>query len=743
MSPPLAPAKSQHVCTVVWWLVCVLVVGLFAGMAEQGVTELTGRTAAGNHYNLLVRGFQHGQLSLDKAAPPQLATLADPYDPVANERYRMGYELHDMTYYKGRLYLYFGVAPALLLFWPWAALTGHYLFHHHAVAIFCALGFLAGAALLRAVWRRYFSEVSVAVMAAGVLALGLATGVPILLQRAEFWEVAVSCGWALGILALGAIWRAVIDPGRRVWWVAAASLALGFAVGARPFLLLGAPILLVPAVIEWNEVSATDRRRLPWEAVAAAVLPIALCGLGLMIYNELRFDSPFEFGQRYQLAGDRQDNIQHFSLRFLWFNFCVYFLEPVRWTWESPFVSDIATPAVPAGHADIEDPFGILSNIPIVWFALAAPLAWWGRAKEDRARLRGFLVAVAIMFGVCAGVLSLFYGTCSRYEVEFLPTLVFLAAVGILSVERVLASRPRWRVTARVVWVVLLVFSVGFNLLEGIDHYAVQRCRLGNRLDAAGRYSDAISQYRATLRVKPSYVEGHSSYGNVLRQVGRMPEAIAECRKALQLDPNYARAHNNLANALLDSGKVEEAIEHYHEALRLRPKDPKMHFNLGNAWFKTGRDADAIQEYETALRLSPDDEEAHFNLGNVFLKDRRNEEAIVQYAAAVQLKPDYAEARNNLGNVLLEVGRTAQAITQLEAAVRSRPGYAPAYNSLGAALFRVGRFREALAEFAAALRINPDFVEARQNLGNVLAQFPMESEQPAELQPEQNSLHRR
>jgi Flp pilus assembly protein TadD len=62
---------------------------------------------------------------------------------------------------------------------------------------------------------------------------------------------------------------------------------------------------------------------------------------------------------------------------------------------------------------------------------------------------------------------------------------------------------------------------------------------------------------------------------------------------------------------------------------------------------------------------------------------------------------------------------------------------------LGAALFRVGRFREALAEFAAALRINPDFVEARQNLGNVLAQFPMESEQPAELQPEQNSLHRR
>ena len=716
--------KSPQIRTVVFGLVCAGVLGLFAWMASESATELAGWTAADSHYNLLVRGFQRGQLSLDKMAPPQLATLPDPYDPVANERYRTGYGLHDMTYYKGRLYLYFGVAPALLLFWPWAALTGHYLFHHHAVAIFCAVGFLAGAALLRAVWRRYFPEVSAAVMAAGILALGLATGVPILLQRAEFWEVAVSCGWALGMVALGAIWRAVIEPAHRVWWVAAASLALGFAVGARPFLLLGAPILLVPAVIAWNETAATGRRRLPWAAVAAAVLPLALCGLGLMVYNELRFNSPFEFGQRYQLAGDRQDNIQHFSLRFLWFNFCVYFLEPVRLTRAFPFVSDIATPAVPVGHADVEDPFGILTNIPIVWFALAAPLAWWGRAKEDRARLRGFLAAVAILFGVCAGVLGLFYGTCSRYEAEFLPTLVFLAAVGVLAVERVLASRPRWRVTARAVWVLLLVFSIGFNVLEGFEHYVVEHCRLGNHLDVAGRFSDAIPQYQAALRVNQGYVEAHSSYGNVLRQVGRLPEAIAECRVALQLDPNYARAHNNLANALLDTGKVGEAIEHYHEALRLRPGDAKMHFNLGNAWLATGREAEAIQEYQTALRLNPDDEEAHYNLGNVFLKDGRNEEAIAQYTIAVQIKPEYVEARNNLGSALLDAGRTEQAIAQLEAAVRSRPNYAPAYNNLGAAFVRAGRPREAIAEFAAALRIKPDFVEARQNLEQTLARLP-------------------
>lgn len=704
--------------------VCACVVGLFAWMAAQSVTELTGWSAADNHYNLLVRGFQHGKLSLDREAPPQLATLADPYDPVANKRYRTGLGLHDMTYYKGRMYLYFGVAPALLLFWPWAAVTGHYMFHHHAVAIFSAVAFLAGAAMLRALWRRYFPEVGVAVVAAGVLALGLATGVPILLQRAEFWEVAVSCGNALGMLALAALWRAVNDPERRAWWVAGASLALGFAVGARPFLLLGAPVLLVPAGIAWCQAAPAEKRRLPWAALAAAVVPVSLCVLGLMLYNDLRFDSPFEFGQRYQLAGDRQDTIQHFSPRFLWFNFCVYYLEPVRWTWEFPYAGEITTPKVPLGHADIEDPFGILTNIPVVWFALAAPLALWKRAAEERVRLRGFLAAVAVFFGIVAVVLGLFYGTCSRYEAEFLPPLVFLAIMGIFALERALAARPRWRGPVRAAWVLLLVFSVGFNLLEGFSHYAEQRCRLGNQLDAVGRFPEALRQYQAALAVRPNYVEAHSSYGNILRQVGRLPDAIKECRTALRLDPNYARAHNNLANALLDTGHVDEAIEHYHEALHFMPDDPRMHYNLGNAWLKAGRKEDAIHEYRVALHLNPDEEEAHFNLANVLLADRRIDEAIAHYTIAVQINPDFAEARNNLGNALLDAGRTAQAIVQLEAAVLIRPNYAPARNSLGAAYYHVGRTREAIAEFAAALRINPDFAEARRNLEKTIANLP-------------------
>ncbi len=301
--------------------VCLLVVGVYAYTAPLGKLESLISNPADTYYNLLVQGFRDGHLSLKKDVPAGLTQLSDPYDPDANRRYRdLPYGLRDMSYYKGRLYIYFGVTPVLLLFWPYVVLTGHYLFDRQAVTIFCAVGVLASVGLLRALWRRYFSGVSVWVVAACALALGLATGVPTILPRSYVHEVSTSCGYMLTMLALGGIWCALHAPERRGWWLAAASVAYGLAVGARPSLLFGAVILLVPVVQAWRE------RRPIGAALMAATIPITLIGLGLMLYNELRFDNPFEFGVRYQLAGKRQVTMQFFSLRYLWFNFRVYFL---------------------------------------------------------------------------------------------------------------------------------------------------------------------------------------------------------------------------------------------------------------------------------------------------------------------------------------------------------------------------------------------------------------------------------
>ncbi|MGD1019439.1 MAG: hypothetical protein ABSA12_08980, partial [Verrucomicrobiia bacterium] len=96
--------------------VCALVIGVYACVARSAAWESLSPNAADSYYNLLVQGFRAGQLNLKKVVPPGFIQLADPYDSAANARFRTGPDhLHDLSYYKGKLYLYFGVTPALIL----------------------------------------------------------------------------------------------------------------------------------------------------------------------------------------------------------------------------------------------------------------------------------------------------------------------------------------------------------------------------------------------------------------------------------------------------------------------------------------------------------------------------------------------------------------------------------------------------------------------------------------------------
>jgi tetratricopeptide (TPR) repeat protein len=627
--------------------VCALVIGMYACMAQSGVLELMSPNAADTSYNLLVQGFRAGQLSLKKEAPPKLAELADPYDPAANG---LPSWLFDLSYYKGRLYLYFGVTPVLILFWPFAVLTGHYLLQRQAVAIFCGLGFLASVGLLRALWRRYFAEVSLGVVVACVLALGLATGVPVLLARSAVWEVPISCGYMLTMLALGAIWCAMHEPERRSGWLVTASAAYGLAVGARPSLLLGSIILLVPVAQAWRE-----RRRIEGLLIAA-IVPMVLIGLGLMLYNELRFDNPFEFGLHYQLSDERRIARPFFSLHHLWFNFRVYFLEPTRWRARFPFVQGIVVPPAPPDHGNVEHPFGVLTNIPLVWLALAAPLAWRDRSDQAGGVLRWFVTAVALLFGIEALTLGFYYCTASRFEVEFLPALLLLAVVGILGLERALAPTPRsgladqplWRRAARCSWSFLLVFSMAFNLLASVGYYAEVQTDVGTVLLQTGKVSEAVGHYQQALRINPAYAGAHEGLGIALVQLGKLPEAIQHYEQALRSSPDYIEVHVNLGNALVRMGKVQQAVEQYEQALRINPDYAEAHSNLGAIYQRMGKLPEAVAQYELALRSKPDSVEAHFNLGLALEKLGRTTEAIQHYQQALKLRWDFAPARNAL-----------------------------------------------------------------------------------------------
>jgi Flp pilus assembly protein TadD len=625
--------------------VCALVIGTYAYGARLGGLEWSMLNPANQGYNLLVQGFRAGQLSLKKEVPPGFANLADPYDAEANRYYRgLPYQMIDLSYYRSKLYIYFGVTPALLAFWPFLAVTGGYPFERQVVTVFCGIGFLASIGLLQALWRRYFAEVSLGVVAACAVALGLATGMPALLPLSNIYEVAISCGYMLTMLALGAIWCAMHEAAsrKRLGLLAVASLAYGLAVGARPTLLFGSLVLMVPVVQAWRE------RRPIGGMLAAAVGPITLVGLGLMLYNFLRFDDPLEFGLRYQLSAKRLITQQFFSPHYFWLNFRLYFLEPARWSARFPFVHEVSAPSIPAGYNGASDPFGVLTNIPLVWLALATPLAWWDRSVRARSVLRGFVIAVTLLCGICAVTVGFYCSAAFRFEAEFLPALTLLAVIGILGLERTLAYRPMRRRAARWGWGLLLGLSVTFNLLVSAEIWGYAGCALGTMLAAEGRVPEGIRVLQKALRIKPELADGQEELGNALLLAGRAEEAIQPLRQALQLNPGYAEAHNDLGLALVQLGRLREAIGHWEQALQNMPDDAEAHNNLGNALLRVGKVQEAIGHYEQALRIRTDYADAHYNLGGALEKVGKVPEAIQHYEQALRLKPDFVQARNAL-----------------------------------------------------------------------------------------------
>ncbi|MGD1083141.1 MAG: tetratricopeptide repeat protein [Verrucomicrobiota bacterium] len=700
--------------------VCAAVIGVYAWSAHPGFVESLGSGAEDHYYNLLVRGFREGQLNVKLEAPPGLARTGGTTDGRI-ERNRSGDpgldtdRLVDLSYYKGKLYLFFGATPALVLFWPYAAVTGHYLAHKDAVVIFFSVGFLAGAGLLCAVWRRCFKETSFGLLVCGTLALGLANLAPAILGRSDVYVVAISCGYALTMLALAGVWGALEDAGRRWLWLAAASLAYGLALGARPGLLFGAVILLVPVAKAWQE------RRSVWRLLPAAGGPVVLMGLGILVYNAMRFDHALEFGQRYQLPITAH---HQFSPSYLWFNFRVGFLEAANWTRGVPFVYDMNLPAQPSRYFGVDHPFGVLTNIPVVWLALAAPLAWRGRSGEERSLLRWFSGAVALLFGTCALTLCLHDSMCLRYELEYASPLVLLAVIGLLGLERTLAGQPVWRQAARCGWGLLLVFSAAFNLLANFNLQADVHLGSGIMFLKSGKAEEAIAQYQTALQLDPGYAEAHYDLGNALRQKGGLDLAITQYHAALQIKPDYTEAHNNLGNALLAKGDLEEAIAEYRKASQTDPGNAQFHLNLGLALSASGDVNGAIAQYRDVLAIQPNFAAVRDNLGSALLLKGDVDGAIACFKETAAMNPDQEEAWYNLGNALLQKGDLDPAIASFRKALQIAPRSAEACGNLGVALFQKGETREAMDSWQKALEIQPDQVNALVNFAWSLATTP-------------------
>lgn len=407
-----------------------------------------------DYYNLLIDGWLDGQLHMKVAVPEALLKIKDPYDPAQRP---VGLGIHDASFFRGKYYLYFGAAPAVVLMLPFRLWSGIDLPLAVAVLVFVYGAFLVSVALLLDLRRRYFPEASWWFLAIGVPVLGLAGLGPVLLRRPLMWELPIGAGSCFALLALLCVWRSLHparpalvralrsragdtqgigawapqDFRRRAWWFAGAGLCLGLAIASRPTYLIAGPMLAVPLLVWWRE-----ERRLPWSPLLAALAPLVLIGSAMAWHNHARFGDPLQFGQAYQFSLDYESKMAHFRLTHAPFNLWRYFFSAADWSSVFPFIRPAALPPKPAGFGGHDDVYGLFTNLPFACLALIAPLALWRRDRRERVALGCWLAVVSVLFAALAGTLVIFFGSLARYQSDFAPALMLLAVAGWLAAGR-------------------------------------------------------------------------------------------------------------------------------------------------------------------------------------------------------------------------------------------------------------------------------------------------------------------
>ena len=149
---------------------------------------------------------------------------------------------------------------------------------------------------------------------------------------------------------------------------------------------------------------------------------------------------------------------------------------------------------------------------------------------------------------------------------------------------------------------------------------------------AHGRMATLESSLRASVRLVPSFGDGHFELGNVLHGQSRFAEAAASFKAALDQAELGDRGMvlNNLANALTELGDEQGAETAYARGLQLVPRGTTAAFllnGLANQQSARGGDAEAVGTIQRALRVQPQAHYAAFNLGNFLRRLKRWPEA--------------------------------------------------------------------------------------------------------------------
>jgi len=138
---------------------------------------------------------------------------------------------------------------------------------------------------------------------------------------------------------------------------------------------------------------------------------------------------------------------------------------------------------------------------------------------------------------------------------------------------------------------------------------------LGHYFAAQDRIDEAIEQFQAAIRVRPTSEE-YNNLGLAYESKGMIDAAVEMYLQAISMDAANAEAYNNLGKVyLVFQNRIDDSIMLFQKAIELRSGYTDPLINLAAAHIRGRRFPEAVPILEMVTAKDPDRADAHYNLG--------------------------------------------------------------------------------------------------------------------------------
>lgn len=459
----------------------VIIIFIYAWFVTFG--NMTTWNHTSQYYQRLADAFAKRQLYVDVNPGKALLDAADPYDPERRETFQD--EIWDMSYYKGKLYYYWGPIPALMIL-PLKLFLNHKITDNYLVFFFSVGILIFNSLILLRLWRRFFINISVLHVFIAITLMGLSLPILWSLSVPYVYEAAIGASQFFMITGLYFAFGAIESHSSQNKNLFLAGTFWACAVSARAINAL--PVILLTLFISYWILKDAPRP-MHWtrhiRTFNSLYIPLIFGAILIGWYNWARFDSPLEFGLRYQITtynlNEKINLIFHPDYFFL--NLYAYLLQPFALISKFPFVqpvifssvlqeNGVAHPGIYyAGRVTgliVSAPFLILGLIPLLTkkgYAPAQPAAPEGGQPYSR------VVTLLTCSFVTSFVTLLFYFTAQeRFLVDTISQVTLLAILGYWTLACRTQQSPSTHSRVFLGFAqALLIFSVCTSLLLAVS----------------------------------------------------------------------------------------------------------------------------------------------------------------------------------------------------------------------------------------------------------------------------------